>query len=317
MNLIDISRKWQYNSIVSFYDTVKPSIQSFVFSAKKYETPFFTKGTNIIMKWETIWENISSVCIELAFKIISALLILVIGRALIRFVLKHFPKGTEKHPLDATARNFFISITKCALYMILIITIVSILGVPLASIITVVGSAGAAIALALQGSLSNLASGIMLLIFKPLKIGDYIEVDSASGTVSDLGIFYTTLITSDNRHITLPNSSLTNATITNYSRERTRRLELVFTADYSTDVEQAKQILLDTVRAHPYTLSNPVPFVRLTALDSSSINFTVRVWCLAENFWDLNCDLTEQIKEAFDENNISIPFPQLDVHVKQ
>ena len=269
------------------------------------------------MDWQSIGNSLTHICIDIAMKLLAAGFILILGRMLIRFFLKHFPKGTQKHPLDSTARQFFMSITKAALYIVLIVIIVGIIGVPMASVITVVGSAGAAIALALQGSLSNLAAGIMLLIFKPLKLGDYIESNGVGGTVFDLGIFYTTLITPDNRHITIPNSSLTNATITNYSREETRRVDLVFTADYNTDAEQAKALILKTVSAHAAALTDPAPFVRMTELADSSIHFTVRVWCRAENYWNVKFDLTEQIKALFDENGITIPYPQLDVHVKQ
>lgn len=269
------------------------------------------------MNWQTIWENISSGCVSIAFKLLGAFLVFVIGKAIINFVLKHFPKGTHKHPLDPTVRNFIKNIVKTALYILVVITIVSIIGIPMASIITVVGSAGAAIALALQGSLSNFASGIMLLILKPMQLGDFIETSNISGTVIDLGTFYTTLVTPDNKHITIPNSALTTGTITNYSREKTRRLDIVFTVDYSTDIELAKKVILNTVNLHSSALSDPEPFVRITDLDSSSINFTVRVWCNTENYWNLKFDLTEQIKDAFDKNGIAIPFPQLDVHVKQ
>jgi len=269
------------------------------------------------MDWKTLWDTVSDVCFDIALKLIGALLVLIIGRALIKFALKHFPKGSDKHPLDPTARQFFMSITKVALHVMLIVILVAILGVPMASVIAVVGSAGAAIALALQGSLSNLAAGIMLLIFKPLKLGDYVETDGVGGTVSDLGIFYTTLITPDNRHVTIPNSTLTNAIITNYSREENRRVDLVFTADYGTDAEQAKALILKTLSAHQSVLTAPAPFVRMTALTDSSLQFTVRVWCKAENYWDVKFDLTEQIKVLFDQNGIDIPYPQLDVHVKK
>jgi len=269
------------------------------------------------MNWQNVWNTVTDICFDIALKLFGALLVLIIGRALIHFLLKHFPRGSAKHPLDPTARQFFMSITKVALYVMLIVIIVGILGVPMASVIAVVGSAGAAIALALQGSLSNLAAGIMLLIFKPLKLGDYVETNGVGGTVLELGVFYTTLITPDNRHITIPNSSLTNATITNYSREENHRVDLVFTADYGTDAEQAKELILKTVTAHASALTDPAPFVRMTELADSSINFTVRVWCKAENYWDVKFDLTEQIKELFDKNGISIPYPQLDVHVKQ
>lgn len=268
------------------------------------------------MTWQTIWEMISSACISIALKLLASFLVFGIGRALTGFLIKHFPKGTKKHPLDPTASNFIKNIVKTTLYVLIAVTIVSILGVPMASIIAVVASAGAAIALALQGSLSNFASGIMLLVLKPMKLGDYIETSSVSGTVSDLGIFYTTLITPDNKHITVPNSSITSDTITNYSREKKRRLDLVFSVDYATDTAQAKAVIMEAVTAHEMVLTDPAPFVRMTAMEASSLSFTVRVWCLSENYWTLKFDLTEQVKAALDRSGISIPFPQLDVHVK-
>ena len=150
-----------------------------------------------------------------------------------------------------------------------------------------------------------------------MKLGDYIECGSISGSVTDLGIFYTTLVTPDNRHITVPNSNLTTGTIVNYSREENRRLDIVFQVAYSSDTETVKSLIMKTAAAHPSVLTDPAPFVRLTQLDSSSLNFTLRVWCLAGDFWNLKFDLTEQIKAALDENGISIPFNQLDVHIKQ
>ncbi len=269
------------------------------------------------MDWNTLWNTVSGICVDIALKLLAALLVLIVGRALVKFAVKHFPKGTERHPLDPTARQFFMSITKGALYVVLTVVVVGILGVPMASVIAVVGSAGAAIALALQGSLSNLAAGIMLLIFKPLKLDDYVETNGVSGTVIDLGIFYTTLRTVDNRHVTIPNSTLTGSVIINYSREKTRRVDMVFQADYGTDAEAAKALILDLVTSHASSLSEPVPFVRMTELTDSSLTFTVRVWCKANDYWDVKHDLTEQIKAAFDQNGIAIPYPQLDVHVKQ
>ena len=269
------------------------------------------------MDWQILWDVITDVCLSIVLRLLGALLVLIVGRSLVKLLLKHFPSGSEKHRLDPTTRQFFMSMTKVALYVLLIVIIVGILGVPMASVIAVVGSAGAAIALALQGSLSNLAAGIMLLIFKPLKLRDYVETNGVGGSVADLGIFYTTLITGDNRHIIIPNSSLINATITNFSREKNRRVDLVFTADYGTDTKQARELILKTVVAHPRALADPAPFVRMTELTDSSLHFTVRVWCKAEDFLDVKLDLTEQIKELFDQNGISIPYPQLDVHVKQ
>lgn len=267
------------------------------------------------MNWQEIWASISSICISLVFRVLASLLLFAIGKALIGFLMRHFPKGSERHPLDPTAKQFFMSIVKCALYILLAVTIVGILGVPLASVIAVLGSAGAVIALALQGSLSNFAAGIMLLIFKPLQLGDYIETNGVGGTVNELGLFYTTLITPDNRHITLPNSSLTNTAITNYSCEKTRRLDLSFRVAHESDTEEVKQLLLSLVSSHPAVLSDPAPFVRLTDMDPMHLNITVRVWCRSESYWDLKFDLTEAVKATFDENHVRVPHSKVDLHL--
>lgn len=267
------------------------------------------------MNWETIWNSVSSVCISLVFKVLGALVIFGVGRTLIRFFIRHFPKGSDRHPLDPTARQFLMNIVKAALYTLLAIVLIGILGVPLASVITVLGTVGAAIALALQGSLGNLASGIMLLIFKPFRLGDYVETSDASGTVTDLGLFYTTLVTTDNCHYTVPNSSLTASTIKNYSVEKTRRLELVFAVDHKTDIEEAKKVIAASAASHAMVLREPAPFVRITSLDAS-LNLTLRVWCRSEDFWNLKFDLTEQIKTELDAHGIEIHYPQLNVHVK-
>lgn len=267
------------------------------------------------MNWQTIISTLTSACVDIAFRLLGAGLVFVIGRWLIKLLIKHFPNGTKKHPLDATARNFLENTVKTALYTVVLITVVGILGVPMASVIAVIGSAGAAIALALQGALSNLASGIVLLVIKPMKLGDYIECGDVSGTVSDLGIFYTTLITPDNKHITVPNSVLTTGTIINYSSEKTRRLEIVFQVAHSSDIETVKALIMNTATSHDYVLSDPAPFVRMTKIDSSSLCFTLRVWCLSENYWSLNFDLTEQIKTTLDQNGITVPHNCLDVHI--
>ncbi len=263
------------------------------------------------MSLSEIWAAVSSVCIGIAFKLLGAIVVFAVGKFLIGFFIKHFPAGTEKHPMDPTAHNFIKNILKTVLYVIMAVIIVGILGVPMASVIAVVGSAGAAIALALQGSLANLASGIVILIIKPLKLGDYIEVSGVSGTVSDLGIFCTTLITPDNKHITIPNSAITTSTVVNYSREENRRLDLVFAVDYSADTERVKEIILGIVRAHSFVLTDPEPMVRITAISAPSASYVVRVWCKAGNYWPLNFDLNEQIKGALDANGIAAPLPKV------
>lgn len=269
------------------------------------------------MDWNKIGSIVGSICLSLAKKLLGALLLLIVGRSLIRYLLKRFSHSGKQHLLDPTAKRFLLNIVKFFLYTALGIGIVGILGIPLASVITVIGAAGAAIALALQGSLANLASGIMLLIFKPIRIGDYVEAGDASGTVTDLGLFYTTLLTPDNCHYAVPNTTLTTATIKNYSREETRRLDLVFTVDYTCDLALAKQIILHTVSSHGKVRTSPSPFVRITELADSAIAVTARVWCKTADYWDLKFDLTELVRAALDDNGITAAYPQLKLHIKK
>ncbi len=263
------------------------------------------------MNWQSIWNSISSACISIAFKLLGAILVFVIGKAIIKFIIKHFPTGTGKHPIDPTASNFIKNIVKTALYVVLAVMIVGILGVPMASVIAVVGSAGAAIALALQGSLANFASGIMILIMKPFKIGDYIDSASASGTVSDLGIFYTTLVTPDNKHISVPNSILTTSTVTNYSCESTRRLDLSFKVNYGSDIEAVKSTLIGIASKHGKVLTDPAPFVRISDINAPTVDIVVRVWCNSADYWDVSFDLKEQMKNAIDENGFAVRAPKM------
>ena len=269
------------------------------------------------MNWNKILDSFVNGCIDVAWRLLGAIVVLAVGALIIKLVMRLFPKGSAKRPMDKTVHHFLKNAVRIALYIVLLITVVGVLGVPLASVIAVLGSAGVAIALALQGSLSNVASGVLLLVCRPLAIGDFVEIGSASGTVTDLGLVYTKLRTGDNREISIPNSSVANSTVINYSREKTRRVDLLFGVDYNTDVEATKSLILDVINRHELVLGDPEPYVRLTELADSSLNITVRVWCESGDYFAVKTDLTEGIKAAFDENNISIPYPQMDVHIKQ
>ena len=190
-----------------------------------------------------------------------------------------------------------------------------ILGIPTTSFVTALASCGVAIGLALQGALGNLAGGIMILVFKPFRVGDYITTASSSGTVSNITIMYTMLKTPDNKVITIPNGTLTNSVIENYSASDERRVDLVFTTSYDCDIDKVKTVLLDAVKKHERILKNPEPFARLTKHGDSALEYTVRVWCKAADYWDVNFDLIETVKKDFDANGISIPYPQMDIHI--
>lgn len=254
---------------------------------------------------------------SLGIKIIESLVILLVGIKLIK-VLKKFLRESQKlSKLDAGLRTFLASASSIVLYVLLIITIAMILGVPVTSFITVLASCGVAIGLALQGSLSNLAGGIMILLFKPFKVGDYIETSGEAGTVVEISVMYTVILTLDNKRITIPNGSITNSIIENYSSEDTRRVDLTFSADYSNDITKVKEIISKVIDDNPKAFKDPAPFVRLSKHNDSALEYTVRIWCKNSDYWDVYFDTLENVKIAFDENNIKIPYNQLDVHIEK
>lgn len=262
-------------------------------------------------------ENLVPLCISIAGKILACLLILVIGNLLIKLLLKFFPNGKKFNKMDRTVRVFLHHLIKIALNILLIISIVAIIGVPMASVITVIASAGAAVALALQGSLSNLAGGFMLLLFRPFRIDDFIETQGISGTVIDVGFFYTTVRTGDNKHIMLPNGSLTNSTVINYSREENRRVDIDFSIAYESDCEAAIRLINGIIEANELVLKDPEHFVRMTEMTDSAVKITARAWCKNSDYWTVKFDISDKVKAAFAQNGIEIPYPQMDVHIKE
>lgn len=271
---------------------------------------------DFIMDWGQIGTTILNFCLSFAWKIILSLLVLLLGNLLIKFILKKIATGKASQKMDPTALTFICSFLKIGLYAVLGISIVGILGVETASVITVLATAGAALALALQGSLSNMAGGLMLLIFRPFRVGDFLEACGNSGTVIEVGIFYTVLKTGDNRHVTIPNGSLLNSVMINYSKEQNRRVDIELDVAYGTDVEAAKDLVMSIINQHEKVLTDPAPFIRMTDMADSSLKITLRVWTDSADYWAVKFDLTESINKAFAENNISIPFPQMDVHIK-
>lgn len=265
------------------------------------------------------WKKLFDIAIEFAtswgVKLLAAIFVLIIGLKIVKSVKKWIKKTPKLDKLDASVRSFIASASNILLYFVLIITVASILGIPATSFITILASCGVAIGLALQGALSNFAGGLMLLLFKPFKVGDYVEVSGESGTVAEVTVVYTVILTTDNKRITIPNGSLTNSVIKNYSAEELRRVDLTFNTAYDCDIEKVKNVISKVMDTHPMVLSDPAPFVRLSAHNDSALTYTVRAWCKTDDYWDVNFDLTEQVKKAFDENGIQIPYPQVDVHV--
>jgi len=216
---------------------------------------------------------------------------------------------------DSMLVEFIRSIANAALLIVVIIASLDMLGLNTTSLIAMLGAAGLAVGLALQGSLQNFASGVLLIIFRPFQVGNYIDAGGISGTVEKITIFNTIMLTPDNREIIVPNGSIYGGTITNYSARATRRVDMVFGISYSDDIKKARDILMETLEADERVLKDPAPNVALSELANSSVNFVVRPWVNSGDYWDVKWDMNKKIKLALDANGISIPFPQMDVHM--
>lgn len=247
-------------------------------------------------------------------KLIGALLLLIIGFKLTSLITKKIAAAKALNKIDASTRGFIQSVINVLLKCLVGITALAVLGVPMTSMIAVIGSCGLAVGLALQGSLSNIAGGFIILVFKPFSVGDYITSGEISGTVEDIGIFHTKVLTNDNRRIIVPNSTISNATLTNVSALSLRRVDLTFTASYNTDISLVEKTLLSVCENHSMALSDPAPFARLSAHKDSALEYTVRVWCKADDYWTLYFDLIRDVKYAFDKAGVEIPYPQVNVH---
>ena len=249
--------------------------------------------------------------------IIAAVIIFIVGFIVTKITLKIMKRGLAKSRIDATAHGFLLSLTKSVLYMFIIIICLSALKVPMSSIVAAVGAAGLAIGLALQNSLSNLAGGFIILFSKPFSKGDFVDIGDDSGTVEGISILYTTLITSDNKTIHIPNGLITSQSITNYTQQHLRRLDLNFTISYNADYKQAIEIVRELALKNPSTLLKPEePVVRMSGHLDSSIQLVAKIWVSSDNYWSLNYDMLEQVKDAFDKNGIEIPYNQLEVSLK-
>lgn len=244
-----------------------------------------------------------------------AVLVFAAGMVVIRLIIKAIGRGMARSKADATAVSFLDSLISAALYVILAVITLSVLGVPMTSIITVIGTVGLAIGLALQNSLSNIAGGFIILFSKPLKVGDFVEFDGIKGTVESIAIFQTKLRRDDGTTVFIPNGKISEAVILNYTETPNRRLDVNVAIGYGDDAERAKSLISGILNAHPEVLQDPAPTVRIGKLADSAVEIYVRVWTTHAHYWELYYDLHEQIKAAFDENGVSIPFPQMDVHI--
>jgi small conductance mechanosensitive channel len=273
--------------------------------------------SNIQGHLETITREIINILTTYGLDVVGAIAILIIGLWFSGRAAKMIGRVlTKSDHIDDTLITFFASFIK---YLVIVITIVAVLnqfGVQTASLLTVLGAAGLAIGLALQGPLSNVAAGVMLLLFRPFKAGDYVEVAGKSGTIKKLNLFYTEMASGDNIRITVPNSQIWGGTLLNYSVNPTRRVEMVAGISYDDDIDTAMQVLLDTISKDERVHSDPEPFVAVSELADSSVNFIIRVWVTNGDHWQVKCDLIKAIKLALDENGITIPYPTRTVYTE-
>ncbi|MCP3130204.1 mechanosensitive ion channel family protein [Shewanella sp. KJ2020] len=250
-------------------------------------------------------------------KILFAIIIFFVGKYFSGVAQKLVRKLLNSRKIDPTVVSFVSNLTWAVVFVFTVIATLGQIGVQTASLVAVIGAAGLAIGLALQGSLSNFASGVLMVLFRPCRVGDYIEAAGIAGTVDEITIFSTKLRTPDNKVIVAPNSAIMNGTITNYSASENRRIDLVIGVSYSADIALTKKVLTDILDNNQYVLKDPSYTVGLSELANSSINFVVRPWVKTADYWTARFEILEQIKNALDAANIEIPFPQMDIHVKQ
>ena len=246
-----------------------------------------------------------------------ALIIVIVGFKIVNIIINVMQKPHKYGKLDPTVKSFLTSFLAIALKIFVIVIALQVIGVASASIVTVLGSCALAVGLALQGGLSNIAGGLMILIFRPFKVGDFISTNGYDGTVKSISIFYTKILTPDNKAVQLPNGILSNNNIVNFNMYGKRRIDLSISVDYKSNINQVKKIINNIIKKHPKVLQDEKNFVRLFSHAESSLVFAVKAWVNSEDYWDVYYDLMEQIKEELDKNHISIPFNQLDVHIKK
>jgi len=253
--------------------------------------------------------------VDYGLKIIGAILIWIIGSWVIKKLLKATGSIMSKRSYDISLQKFLMNLLGWALKIILIIVVLGTVGVETTSFAAILAAAGLAIGMALQGSLGNFAGGVLIMIFKPFKIGDLIEAQGEIGVVKEIEIFTTKLTGLSNKEIIIPNGSLSNGNIVNYTTEGTRRVDLVFGVGYDSDIKKTKEVIMNVLTSHPKVLKDPAPTVNLMELADSSINFATRPWCKTEDYWTVYFEITENVKEALDAAGIEIPYPhQVEIH---
>ena len=255
-------------------------------------------------------------CTKAGGRIILAIIVLIVGRLVIGKIVGLLEKREALKKVDPTVGSFATNFIKILLYIVLILSVINILGVPMASVVTVLATAGLAVGMSLQGALGNLAGGIMLLVFRPFNVGDYVQAGGEEGTVRDIMLFYTILMTPDNRRITIPNGTLMNSNVTNFTCEGKRRVDLVFSCGKGEDVEKVQRLMAEELEKNEKVLKDPAPFARFSGGTNESMEFTVRAWCLTGDYWDVHFDLLQNTATAMGNAGISAPAVRIITEAK-
>jgi len=268
------------------------------------------------MDWQALLDSIVVWATSTGIKILIALVVLFVSFKIINVIARKLERSSEKYHSDRTIMKTVSYVFKIGMKIVVAVCLVGYVGIDTSALTALITSLGVCVGLAVNGALSNLAGGVLIILTRPFRIDDYIEAQGYSGTVEDIHITNTKLRTPDNKTIYIPNGALSSGTVVNYSLRDTRRVDEVFSISYGTDFNKAKQILSDLYEAHPLVMKDPAPFIRVSEHAASSINITVRVWVKSEDYWTVKFDMLEAVKAKFDAENIEIPFNQMDVHIR-
>ncbi len=271
----------------------------------------------MIMSLENIYDKALNFVLNYGPRVIGTIVVLIIGLWIIKKISKSILRLLEKRNIDVSLRPFLTSLISAILKILLIISVMGMIGIEMTSFIAILGAAGLAIGMALSGTLQNFAGGVMILIFKPFKVGDFIEAQGYAGLVDQIQIFNTILKTTDNKIIIIPNGGLSTSSMTNFSTQETRRVDFVFGIGYGDDLEKAKSIIMTIAKNDLRVLDNPEPFVRMGEMADSSVNITTRLWVKGADYWNVYFDTMEEVYKQFNAQGINIPFPQMDVHIQK
>lgn len=295
--------------MINFLNAAKDSLATDSINVAKEVVQAISDG-----KTELIIEKLIDQCINVGKNILAAIVVYIVGRFLISLLKRMMTSMMERRKVEATIQSFLHSVVNILLNILLIIAVIGALGVNTTSFAALLASAGVAIGMALSGNLQNFAGGLIVLLFKPYKVGDWIEAQGVSGTVSEIQIMHTLLTTIDNKVVYVPNGAMSSGTIINYSRKDTRRIEWIVGVDYGEDIDKVKTIINTLIANDQRILKEPEPFVALHALDSSSVNITIRVWVATQDYWNVYFEMNKNIYDEFNRQGVNFPFPQLTIH---